>query len=860
MSLAKYRDKRRFESTAEPRGESQTAKRGSAPVFVIQKHAATRLHYDFRLELDGVLKSWAVPNGPSLDPQVKALAVQVEDHPLEYATFEGTIPKGEYGGGTVMLWDRGTWSTDEKDAVQALKRGKITFEVSGEKLHGGWTLVRMGGRDSENWLLIKRHDQYAEEGSGHQLLEDQPRSVASQRTMNEIADNQPASHRSKSTARVSKSSRAPAKKRSAVAARAPEKLSPQLAKLVEQPPTGDQWVHEIKLDGYRILARFDNQQVTLWTRSGLDWTNRFPHVVRALERLKLDQTWLDGEIVVQNPQGITNFQLLQNALSREDDSSIIYFVFDLPWYQGQDLTSQTLLERKQTLELALDSSSSKTISRYVRFHEHLQGSGRQVRSSACELKLEGIVSKRIDSPYQSQRTASWQKSKCHHVEEFIIAGYTKPQGQRHAFGALLLGSNRDDELIYCGRVGTGFTEATLTELNRRFKQLSSEDCPFARRPTTAQLRGVHWLRPELVAQISYATRTNDGLLRHAVFHGLREDMPAHQVGKEKFLTQLADSKKGSHLKKSTRTKLAKAATKPIAPRTVGSTNKSSVIEVSHPERVVYPDLGLTKADVVRYFEEISPWLLPGVIGRPLSVLRCPQGIEGDSFYQKHFEDHLPPGVFGVDIQEEKKTTTYATIKNSTGLVALAQWNVIELHPWPALAKQIEHPDRLIFDLDPGDGVSWDSVIRAAREVRRLLSEVELECFVRTSGGKGLHIVTPLQPGSVTWDELKQFAKLLAQTLAKQHPDRITATLSKASRRGKIFVDYLRNGRGATAVASYCPRARPGANVAMPLRWKELSEKATNNRYAITNVIKLLKSRRTPAWEGFDELKQKLPDI
>ncbi len=533
MSLTQYRQKRHFDSTPEPRGLQSAKKSNESGQFVIQKHAATRLHYDFRLEFAGVLKSWAVPNGPSLDPAVKSLAVQVEDHPLEYATFEGTIPKGEYGGGTVMVWDRGTWSTTE-DIDSALKRGKLTFELHGEKLGGAWALVRMHGRDSENWLLIKKQDDFARPASGHALLEDQPGSVATGRTLSEIADHQPQKAR-KSTSKKSRPKSHKVHKASAVERRTkaetflPAFLAPQLAQLVKKAPSGKNWLHEIKLDGYRILARFDKHRVTLWTRGGQDWTHRFPSLVKTLQRLKLDGTWLDGEVIVEDAEGFSNFQLLQNALSKETDRDVIYSIFDMPWLDGRDITASPLLERKLLLEKTLSPFTSRSFTSRVRFHEHIEGSGQQVCDSACQLKLEGIVSKRGDSPYESKRSATWVKTKCERLEEFVIAGYTKPQGKRQAFGALLLGIYHGDELRYCGRVGTGYTEDSLRELKRRFAPLASDECPFARTPTAAQLRGVHWLQPKLVAQISYATRTADGLLRHAVFHGLREDLDAEDV-------------------------------------------------------------------------------------------------------------------------------------------------------------------------------------------------------------------------------------------------------------------------------------------------------------------------------------------
>lgn len=871
MSLKEYRRKREFNRTPEPEGNATSSRgtdRSDLPQFVIQKHAATRLHYDFRLEHEGTLKSWAVPHGPSLDPTVKSLAVQVEDHPLDYAQFEGTIPKGQYGGGTVMVWDRGTWESEDVDISAALLRGKISFQLQGEKLRGGWTLVRMRGRESENWLLIKKKDAFSAGRKQKDILAEQPRSALTDRDLSQIANGETASRRKRTVQPKSKAKPTATTSntkmlkllRSATRTNMPAQLQPQLATLSKAIPGGDQWLHEIKLDGYRVLARLDEGHVTLMTRSGLDWTRRFPKIASALSKLKVKQAWLDGEIVAEEPNGISNFQRLQNALAENVDHGLIYYVFDLPWAEGHDLSQLGLIERKGILQQLLAQSSRTSTQKakgqtvqLVRFHDHIVGRGDRTFASACDLKLEGIISKRADSPYEFRRTDTWLKNKCQHEQEFVIAGYTKPAGERTGFGALLLGYYHDDQLVYCGRVGTGFSESSLKELSRALKSLESDTCPYTTRPTVAQRRGVTWVAPKLVAEVSFVARTNDGILRHAVFHGLREDKPANEVSLEKQMMTTP--------KKVSQTKVrSAAAVEPAKTRTRSRRPSSSSVEVTHPDRLVYEDPPISKANLVQFLADIGQWLMPGIVGRPLTMLRCPQGVSHHCFYQKHFDEKLPKGIGGITIREKTDDTTYAVVKDVDGLIALAQLNVIEFHPWPAQAKGVEKPDRLIFDLDPGEGAAWSAVVDGAFEVRKLLQQVNIESFVRTSGGKGLHVVAPINAGSVTWEELKAFAKLLSQTMNRQYPKQYVATISKAARRGKVFVDYLRNQRGATAVASYSPRARPGAGVAMPLRWQDLSSEVTNDDFTVPTVASYLKKRRGDPWKGFNELEQSLPEL
>jgi bifunctional non-homologous end joining protein LigD len=860
MSLTEYKRKRDFRKTPEPAGKKASSR--GALSFVVQKHSASHLHYDFRLELDGTLKSWAVPKGPSLDPSVKSLAVQVEDHPLAYTEFEGIIPQGEYGGGTVMVWDFGTWEPEgDEDPLTAWKQGKLKFTLAGQKLKGSWALVRMGGRagqDGKNWLLIKHQDRAAKSGKKYDVLTKHPRSAVSQRTMEQIAaaaDNVWGG--SGKAKRKPTAKRAPAKSRQAPAAAAigkiagakrgalPRELKPQLATLVDKAPAGDEWLHEIKFDGYRILARLQRGKVVLLTRNGHDWTHRFQGIAEALATLPLESGVIDGEVVALNSKGISDFQQLQNQLRRGDEKSLAFYAFDLPYAQGYDLRGAALADRKKLLAKVMAASTDEA----VRYSDHLSGSGEEFARQACEQGLEGIICKRADSSYVGARSPAWLKVKCTRRQEFVVGGFTKPEGARRGFGALLLGVYEGKQLVYAGRVGTGFTQRSLRDIHRELVKRERKTMPFASLPKGTDERGVTWLTPELIAEVAFTEWTDEGLLRHPSFQGLREDKQPHSIVREE---PAVAAEKNSKTKRSSRKRSAGGTKSPG----VGTDSVVAGVSITHPDRIVFPETGLTKLDLARYYEEVAEWILPHVAGRPLTVVRCPDGASGKCFYQKHLTDSMPAALRGVEIKEKDEVEPYLVVDDLDGLISLVQFGALEFHPWPARADNVERPDRLIFDLDPAEDVPWEAMLRGAREVRDLLEALGLESFVRTSGGKGLHVVAPIDRRT-TWEQHKELARGVAETLVRAAPDRYTATMTKSKRRGKIFVDYLRNQRGATAVASYSTRARAGAAVATPLRWNELATLEGADQYTVANIPERLRRLRNDPWEGFFELRQSI---
>jgi bifunctional non-homologous end joining protein LigD len=866
MALAEYKRKRHFDRTPEPKAKVSA---GSGWSYVIQKHDANRLHYDFRLELDGVLKSWAVPKGPSLDPAIKRLAVHVEDHPVDYGEFEGVIPEGEYGGGTVLLWDFGTWQP-VGDPHVGYREGKLKFRLSGQKLGGGWMLVKSSSSrkssDGKEWLLIKERDDSAQKSNAGDILEDSPLSVVSNRDLKEIAaardsvwsskesaTSQTATRRqsrSSSVAKVQRSRTAPKSLAAGIAgaksAKLPLTLEVELATLTKEVPQGDLWLHEIKFDGYRMLCRIDGDEVRFISRNQQDWTPRLKSLVRSVKSLGITQGMLDGEIVSMRKDGTTDFQSLQNAFRDGRSDGIHYYVFDLIHLDGYSLMTVPLDERKRVLAELL---STKPTNHKIHFSEHLTGSGQELVRNACKLHLEGIISKRRDRPYRGGRIQDWLKTKCLKHEEFVIGGFTEPSGSRNAFGALLVGYHDDQgQLKYAGKVGTGFDQKTLVRLLQELMPLEQKSSPFSdlsRR--TGPVRNAHWVKPQLVAQISYGSRTSDGILRHASFQGLREDKPAEDVTLEKAVPLPRIEKKSGSLGK---------------PHRVQSTKSHRGVEGLHgvrltsPEKQLYPDDGITKLDLANYYKEIADWILPHVVNRPLSLVRCPDGIEKESFFQKHPGIGSPPALAEVSLREKSGLVKYSVVKDIQGLISLAQISAVEIHVWGSRIDNLEKPDRLVFDLDPDPGVRWERVVESARQIRDFLKEIGLESFVKTTGGKGLHLIVPIDRRQ-QWDEAKSFCKLVAETIVAAAPELYTANMAKAARTNKIFIDYLRNDRGATAIVPYSTRSRPGATVSAPLAWKELTPQITSDQFNLINIQKRLQSLRKDPWAGIENVRQNL---
>ncbi len=811
MSLATYRKKRNFTVTQEPSGRCPPA--GAGDSFVVQKHAARRLHYDFRLEMGGVLKSWAVAKGPSLVPGEKRLAVEVEDHPLDYGDFEGTIPKGEYGGGTVILWDRGRWHPIG-DAAKGFAKGQLDFELDGEKLNGRWHLVRMAHKPGEkrnNWLLIKGDDEAARP-DGADILAERPESVKTGRMIDAVAGEAPGW--SSKTGRI---------KRPKQASALPDFIEPALATLAVKAPSGTRWLHEIKFDGYRLQARLDDGKVTLLTRTGLDWTRKFgPDIPAAVAGLPAETALIDGELVVENDVGASDFSALQATLSAGRHDGFLFYAFDLLHLDGGDLRARPLMERKAALASLLAGAAER-----LRFSEDFAEDGSLILKHACRLSLEGIVSKLRNGPYRSGRSRDWIKSKCTARQEFVIAGYVPSTATARAVGSLVLGYHEGAALVPAGRVGTGFSAKVAADLYRRLDAIRQEASPFARRLTSDEVLKVRFVRPELVAEIEFRGWTADRHLRHAAFRGLREDKPAREVVREE----------------------ASAAAAPPKPP-IG-------VKLTHPDRLYWPGEGVTKEGLAEYYAEVWRWMAPYIVGRPLSLLRCPEGVAGQCFFQKHVWKGANKAIRLKADPKDKSGDQLLTIEDLDGLVALVQAGVLEIHPWGSSWAALERPDMMIFDLDPGDGVAWPEIVAAAIEVRDRLDAVGLKSFVKTSGGKGLHVVAPLTPDA-EWPAVKAFSKGIADAMAKDDPGRYVAVVTKSKRHGRILLDYLRNGRGATAVAPYSTRARPGAAVSMPVAWDELAELAGPAAFTVANAVPRLAQLEEDPWAGFRKAAAKLP--
>ncbi len=865
--LQPYWKKRNFQRTTEPRGNS-AIRSGSALRYVIQKHAATRLHYDFRLELEGTLKSWAVPKGPSLNPSDKRLAVHVEDHPMEYADFEGIIPPRQYGAGTVMVWDRGQWIPDG-DPKAAYAKGHLKFTLAGQKLQGRWTLVRMGGarhHDENNWLLIKERDEAARKAKLIDSTASLSKSVKSGMSMDEIAHAKPDtwhSHREPASgkqAKASPSGKASSRRGSAAC---PEWIKPQLATLVDEVPQGDGWIHELKYDGYRMLCRIDLGRARLFSRNGREWTAKLSNQTKTAARLAVDNAWLDGELVALNRDGTMSFQALQNAFDRGSDSRLIYYVFDLPFLNGLDLRSHPLHERKRQLAALFDELPEGDL---VRYSDHVLGQGRLVFETACRRGLEGLIAKQMDSRYIAGRTKNWVKVKCHRRQEFVIGGFTDPSGSRRGFGALLLGVYEGaGNLVYVGRVGTGFSEERLSDLHRVLRSLQQPRPAFRNPPTGWDAKGVHWVKPDLVAEVRFAEWTQEGILRQASFVGMRNDKPASAIVRESPTQVLpaseltADRRHEEAVRTSNRSSSRAGRVRSsgqIQKRT--ETTTVAGIRISNPHRVLFPHDGITKLELAQFYERIADWILPHLRGRPLTLVRCPEGHETGCFYQKHVTDQVHDAIDRVEVEEAEGRATYMVANTTAAVVALAQLGALELHTWGAKDDQPDRPDRMILDLDPAPDVPWKEVVEAAFLVKALLDELKLKSFVKTTGGKGLHVVVPLQRRH-SWEEVKDFSKSLAGHLARTIPARFTDNMSKRVRKGKIYLDYLRNGRGATAIAAYSTRAKPRAPISVPLAWDECSPELRSDQFTLHNLSERLSQLVKDPWYEYAKVRQHLTE-
>jgi len=856
-NLDDYNRMRDFSATSEPaavkRSGRKTAK-DHALQFCIQKHDASHLHYDFRLELDGALKSWAVPKGPSLDPKVKRLAVHVEDHPLDYATFEGSIPEGHYGAGDVIVWDRGVWIPLD-DPQKAYAKGRLKFELQGEKLGGIWNLVRthMPGK-KEQWFLIKHQDNAARPQDDYDVLVAEPDSVLSERTI--VAS-------PKKTAEQAKPlKKAPAKPRKQASgkltgahkAKLPAQLKPELATLVDSAPEG-QWSYEIKFDGYRIMARIEGDQVQLFTRNGHDWTHKLPQQAEALAALGLESAWLDGEMIVANEQGVPDFQALQNAFEVGRSGNIVYYLFDLPYLNGVDLREVAVEERRAALATILCSQKSQLL----RFSEAFEETPDALLNSACQMQMEGLIGKRLGSPYVSRRSSDWIKLKCKHRQEFVIVGYTDPKGARSAFGALLLGLHDRDsgELRYAGKVGTGFNETTLKSILAQLKPLQAKSAAVVNPPSGFEAKGVHWLKPKLLAEVAFAEMTKDGSVRHAVFHGLRNDKPAKAITEERAKPVKTVESKTAEKKPAKKTAASKAPNKKAAvSKTESAPSQANLangkVRITHPDRVIDAVSGTTKMQLAEYYASVAEYILPHLKDRPVALVRAPDGIAGELFFQKNAERLAIPGISTLD--KDVTGQPVMMINSAEALIGAVQMSTVELHTWNATQTDLDKPDRFVLDLDPDPALPWKSMVEATALTLTVLDELGLKAFLKTSGGKGIHLVVPLTRKH-GWDEVKDFSHAIVSHMAKLLPDRFSAVSGPKNRVGKIFIDYLRNGLGATTICTYAARAREGMPVSVPVFREEVAEIKGGNHWNIHNVHERLAEVGEEPWADMKKTRQ-----
>lgn len=819
--LRDYQSKRDFKRTPEPSGD-RAADSAHRLRFCVQKHAARHLHYDFRLEWQGVLKSWAIPKGPCLDPGVKRLAVQVEDHPLDYATFEGTIPKGNYGAGEVIVWDIGDW-TPEGDVDAGWRKGHLRFTLHGEKLAGEWHLVRthLPGKQPQ-WFLMKARDEQAISLEAGDILVDQPGSVLSGRS-----DAKPLSRSLSSVAKqveitdsITESPRI---------SPLPEWIAPELATLVTQPLPG-QWHYEIKFDGYRLLTRIDGGQVQLLTRNGHDWTPKLLHLANALGQLKLKSAWLDGEIVWLDAQGKPDFQALQNAFEANGQDQVKYFLFDLLYLDGQDYREVAIQHRREVLRQLLERNEDDAL----RFSVDLEGPPQSLLDSACHMEMEGLIGKRAGSRYQSRRSGDWIKLKCQQRQEFVIVGYTQPNGSREHIGALLLGlydAHDPSKLLYAGKVGSGLSVSMLQTLHQRLQSLHMDFSPLSDTPPAADVRGAQWVRPALACDVSYAQKTRTGVIRHGVFRGLREDKPIHCIVEERPVPEST----------------------PAAPQN----GSLSDVRITHPERLIDPSINASKWELASYYDDHSQWLLGSLAKRPVSLVRGPEGIGGELFFQKHAAHLHMPDVRQLDPALDPGHAPLLVIDSAKGLIEAVQMGALEFHGWNATQNDLERPDRFVLDLDPDPSLPWQTVIEATQLTLTLLDELKLMGFLKTSGGKGMHILVPLQRRQ-GWDEVKRFSQAISQHLADLMPNRFSAKSGPKNRIGKIFVDYLRNGRGASTVLAYSVRAREGLPVSVPIFREELTDLRRSDQWNIRNLGQRLHDLNgVDPWEPYSRTRQSI---
>jgi bifunctional non-homologous end joining protein LigD len=841
-TLDDYNRMRDFSATSEPAASKHPAKKNAkdhALQFCIQKHDASRLHYDFRLELDGALKSWAVPKGPSLDPKVKRLAVHVEDHPLDYATFEGNIPEGHYGAGDVIVWDRGVWIPQE-DPAKAYAKGKLKFELQGEKLGGLWNLVRthMPGKQ-EQWFLIKHQDSAAKPESDYDVVAAEPDSVLSDRTLivkpaKTAAKPKPVKKPANPAAKAPTAPLTGAHK-----AKLPDQLKPELATLVEKAPEG-QWSYEIKFDGYRIMARIDHDDVKLFTRNGHDWTHKLPKQAKALAALNLESAWLDGEMVVADEHGVPDFQALQNAFDAGASANILYYLFDLPYLNGVDLREVPVEERRVALSTVLKLNQDPLL----RFSDSFDEAPEALLNSACQMQMEGLIGKRLGSPYVSRRSSDWIKLKCKHRQEFVVVGFTDPKGSRNAFGALLLGLHDRDsgELRYAGKVGTGFNETTLKRIYEQMKPLKAKKSAVVNPPTGFEAKGVHWLKPVLLAEVAFAEMTKEGSVRHAVFHGLRDDKPAEDITEEQPKVVKTPEKKTSAA--------AKKKTDPPAPSQIGL--GEGKVRITHPDRIIDASSGTTKVQLAEYYARVAEWILPELKDRPVALVRAPDGIAGELFFQKNAERLAIPGITTLD--KELTGQPVMIINNAEALIGAVQMSTVELHTWNATADNLDRPDRFVLDLDPDPALPWKSMVEATQLTLSVLDELGLKAFLKTSGGKGIHLVVPLTR-KLGWDEVKDFSHAIVSHMAKLLPERFSAVSGPKNRVGRIFIDYLRNGLGATTICAYAVRTREGLPVSVPIFREEVAELKGGNQWNVHTVHERLAEVGDEPWADLKKTRQ-----